>query len=96
MMTRVLVISDFTQETFGHERFVCIDRIANNGLHIKGAFHSDKWGDVRTYFNFELNDAGRIVMLDIGQVDYPSELRIRRDDQASVWLCVARRRLRLT
>jgi hypothetical protein len=59
----------FTQEAFGRERFICIDRIANNGLYIEGDFHSDKWGNFRTYFNFELNDSGRIVRLDVGKVE---------------------------
>jgi hypothetical protein len=59
----------FTQESFGRERFICIDRIANNGLYIEGDFHSDKRGNFRTYFNFELNDSDRIVRLDIGKVE---------------------------
>jgi hypothetical protein len=63
---------NFTQEVFGREYFVCIDKIANNGLYIEGVLHSSKRGDFRTYFNFELNDAGRIVRLDIGQVELPS------------------------
>lgn len=63
----------FTEEAFGHEGFVCIDKIANNGLYIEGEFHSDKWGNFRMYFNFELNDAAQIVRLDIGQVDLLSE-----------------------
>jgi hypothetical protein len=58
----------FMQESFGRERFICIDRIANSGLYIEGDFHSDEWGDFRTFFNFELNDSGRIVRLDIGKV----------------------------
>jgi len=59
----------FTQESFGRERFISIDRTANNGLYIEGDFHSDEWGNFRTYFNFELNDSGRIVRLDIGKVE---------------------------
>jgi hypothetical protein len=59
----------FTQESFGRERFICIDRIANDGLYIEGNFHSDEWGDFRAYFNFELNSSGRIVRLDIGKVE---------------------------
>jgi hypothetical protein len=58
----------FTLESFGSVRFICIDRVANNGLYIEGDFHSDEWGNFRTYFNFELNDSGRIVRLDIGKV----------------------------
>ena len=59
----------FTQESFGCERFICIDRIANNGLYVEGDFHSDERGNFRAYFNFELNDSGRIVRLDIGKVE---------------------------
>ena len=59
----------FTQESFGRERFISTDRTANNGLYIEGDFHSDEWGNFRTYFNFELNDSGRIVRLDIGKVE---------------------------
>lgn len=65
-------LKNLTQEVFGREYFVCIDKIASNGLYIEGEFHSSKWGDFRTYFNFELNDVGRIVRLDIGQVELPS------------------------
>jgi hypothetical protein len=64
-----LDLKRFTQESFGRERFICIDRIANNGLYIEGDFHSEEWGDFRTYFNFELNDFGRIVRIDIGKVE---------------------------
>ena len=59
----------FTQESFGCERFICIDRIANNGLYIEGDFHSGQGDNFRMYFNFELNDSGRIVRLDIGKVE---------------------------
>jgi hypothetical protein len=59
----------FTRESFGRVRFICIDRIANNGLYIEGDYHSDKWGKFRTYFNFELNNSARIVRLDIGKIE---------------------------
>jgi hypothetical protein len=59
----------FTLELFGRERFVSIDRVANDGLYIEGDFHSDERGNFRTYFNFELNDSGRIVRLDIGKAE---------------------------
>jgi hypothetical protein len=51
----------------GHERFTSIDRVDNDGRDLVGAFHSDEWGDFRTYFNFQLSSAGKIVRLDIGQ-----------------------------
>jgi hypothetical protein len=30
-------LKGFTQEVFGREYFVCVDRIANNGLYIEGS-----------------------------------------------------------
>jgi hypothetical protein len=66
---RPLALKNFTQESFGRARFICVDRVANDGLYIEGDFHSDEWGNSRTYFNFELNDSGRIVRLDIGKVE---------------------------
>jgi hypothetical protein len=50
-----------------HERFTSIDQVTNDGLNITGQFHSDQWGDFRTYFNFHLSSSGKIVRLDIGQ-----------------------------
>jgi hypothetical protein len=41
--------------------------VENNGLDLLGEFHSDRWGDFRTYFRFQLSPAGRIKRLDIGQ-----------------------------
>lgn len=57
----------FTEDALGHERFTSIERVENNGLDITGAFHSDQWGDFRTYFRFHLSPAGKIKRLDIGQ-----------------------------
>ena len=57
----------FTHEALGHERFTSIDRVDNDGLDVTGAFHSDTWGDFRTYFRFKLSRRGRIERLDIGQ-----------------------------
>jgi hypothetical protein len=59
----------FTEESFGRKKFVCIDRIANNGLYIEGDLQSDESGTFRAYCNFELNDTGRIVRLDIGKIE---------------------------
>ena len=60
-------LKEFTRDAFGHERFTSIDRVENNGLHLTGAFHSDRWGDFHTYFRFQLSPAGKINRLDIGQ-----------------------------
>jgi hypothetical protein len=59
----------FTEKALGHERFTSIDAIENGGLSLTGRFHSDTWGDFRTYFRFKLSGAGKIVRLDIGQAD---------------------------
>ncbi len=60
-------LEKFTRDALGHERFTSIDRIENNGLDLVGSFHSDKWGDFRSYFKFQLSPAGKIKRLDIGQ-----------------------------
>jgi len=57
----------FSLEAVGHERFVSIDRVDNHGLDLVGDFHSEQWGDFRTYFRFQLSAAGKIKRLDIGQ-----------------------------
>ena|SRR2546423_1290471 len=59
----------FTDEALGHERFTSIDQVDNHGLDIIGHFHSDKWGDFRTYFSFQLSADGKITRLDIGQAE---------------------------
>lgn len=60
-------LKEFTRHALGHERFTSIDRVENRGRDLTGAFHSDQWGDFRTYFKFQLSPAGKIKRLDIGQ-----------------------------
>jgi hypothetical protein len=60
-------LAKFNQEAFGHERFTSIDRVDNYGLDLTGDFHSEQWGDFRTYFRFQLSATGKIKRLDIGQ-----------------------------
>jgi hypothetical protein len=60
-------LEKFTRDALGHERFTSIERVESDGLDLVGAFHSDQWGDFRTYFNFQLSPAGKIKRLDIGQ-----------------------------
>jgi len=60
----------FFEKALGHEKFTSIDRIENKGLDIYGKFHSDQWGNFKTYFRFHINSAGKIERLDIGQADY--------------------------
>jgi hypothetical protein len=59
----------FTREALGRDRFLSIDRIANDGLYIEGDFSSVQSGNFRIYFNFELNDSGKIRRLDIGRAE---------------------------
>jgi len=62
-------LQKFTDDALGHERFTSIERVENHGLDVVGAFHSDTWGDFRTYFRFQLSPAGKIKRLDIGQAE---------------------------
>lgn len=60
----------FWQKAIGHERFTAIDKVENNGLDVYGRFHSDQWGDFKTYFKFHIDKDGKIDRLDIGQAKY--------------------------
>jgi len=60
-------LTQFSTEAMGHERFLSIDHVSDNSLLIEGEFHSDTWGEFRTYFRFVLNHSGKITRLDIGQ-----------------------------
>lgn len=60
----------FSESALGHERFTSIDKVENEGLNLYGKFHSDKWGDFKTYFKFHINGSGKINRLEIGQADY--------------------------
>jgi hypothetical protein len=60
-------LEKFTEDALGHERFTSIESVDNNGLDLVGGFHSEQWGDFRTYFRFQLSASGKIKRLDIGQ-----------------------------
>jgi hypothetical protein len=62
-------LKKFMDDALGRERFTSIERVDNHGLDVIGAFHSDTWGDFRTYFRFQLSPAGKIKRLDIGQAE---------------------------
>jgi len=62
-------LEKFRLDALGHERLTSIDRVENNGLDLVGAFHSDQWGDFRTYFRFQLSRSGKIRRLDFGQAE---------------------------
>ena len=60
----------FSTEAIGHERFTSFDKVEDNGLSVYGQFHSDTWGDFKTYFKFHINKEERISQLEIGQAYY--------------------------
>ena len=60
----------FSTDAIGHEHFTSIDKVEDNGTSIFGKFHSDTWGDFKTYFKFHINSEGKIDKLEIGQADY--------------------------
>lgn len=57
----------FSTKAIGHEYFTGIDSVTDNGQSVYGQFHSDKWGNFRTYFKFHINSEGKIYLLEIGQ-----------------------------
>jgi hypothetical protein len=60
-------LEKFTRDALGYERFNSIERVGQGGLEVVGLFHSDQWGDFRTFFRFRLTASGKISRLDIGQ-----------------------------
>jgi len=67
---RQISFRSFFQTAVGHERFTSIDKIENNGLNIFGHFHSDQWGDFKTFFKFSISGSNKINKLEIGQAKY--------------------------
>lgn len=63
-------LRSFFEKAIGHEYFTSIDKVENNGLAVYGKFHSDTWGNFKTYFKFTITPQGKISRLDIGQADY--------------------------
>jgi len=57
----------FVKEACGHERFTSIEKVENEGKDITGNFHTESWGDFKTYFKFSINAEGKFNRLDIGQ-----------------------------
>lgn len=60
----------FSTEAIVQERFTSIDKVENDGLDVYGKFHSDTWGDFKTYFKFHQNNEGKFQRLEIGQAHY--------------------------
>jgi len=61
---------EFSTKAIGPECFTSFEKVENNGLSVYGQFHSDTWGDFKTYFKFHINKEERISQLEIGQAYY--------------------------
>lgn len=63
-----LNLKSFFDNAFNHkEKFLSIDKMENDGKNLEGNFFAGQWGTFRTYFNFHINNDGKIERLDIGQ-----------------------------
>ena len=59
------------EELFGSSLayLMSIDKVEEGGLTFYARYHSDKWGDFKTFWRFLVED-GRISRLDVGATDY--------------------------
>jgi hypothetical protein len=59
------------EELFGSSLayIISIDKVEDGGLTFYARYHSDKWGDFKTFWRFALED-GKISKLDVGATDY--------------------------
>ncbi|HVC27672.1 MAG TPA: hypothetical protein VND40_05875 [Nitrososphaerales archaeon] len=59
------------EELFGSAQayIVSIDRVEDGGLTFYARYHSDKWGDFKTFWRFAVVD-GKISRLDVGATSY--------------------------
>lgn len=64
---RKMDFRSFFDKALGHERFTSIDKVEQDGLAVYGNFHSDQWGDFKTYFIFRTGENGQFTRVDIGQ-----------------------------
>ena len=59
------------EELFGSSRawILSIDKVEEGGLTFYARYHSDKWGDFKTYWRFVVEN-GKISKLDVGATNY--------------------------
>ena len=63
-----LNLKSFFDNAFNHkEKFLSLDKIENDGKNLAGNFFAGQWGTFRVFFNFTINEEGKISKLDIGQ-----------------------------
>ncbi|WP_143306223.1 hypothetical protein [Chitinophaga vietnamensis] len=60
----------FFDQALGHEKFISIDKVEEHGLAVYGRYHSDQWGEFKTFFRFRTNGASLFSGLEIGQANY--------------------------
>lgn len=60
----------FCETAIAHEHFKSIDKVEEEGTAVYGQWHSDSWGDFKTYFRFHLDEQGKVSKLEIGQAKY--------------------------
>jgi hypothetical protein len=59
------------EELFGSTLayIISIDKVEDGGLTFYARYHSDKWGNFKTFWRFKVKD-GRFSRLDVGATDY--------------------------
>jgi len=61
-------LKSFFDNAFNHkEKFLSIDKVENEGKNLTGKFYAGQWGTFEVFFNFHINQNGKIERLDIGQ-----------------------------
>lgn len=67
---KTLDLKSFFDNAFNHkEKFLTIDKVESDGKNITGDFFAGQWGTFKVYFKFHINTEGKIIRLDIGQVN---------------------------
>ncbi|WP_260262724.1 hypothetical protein [Elizabethkingia occulta] len=59
----------FFEKALGHEKFLSIDRVEDDGKTLYGNFKAGQWGTFRVFFKFHQNATGKFERLDIGQAN---------------------------
>lgn len=60
----------FFDKALGHEQFLTIDKVENDGMDVYGNFKAGSWGTFKVFFKFHQNSEGKFDKLDIGQARY--------------------------
>ena len=63
---RQISFKSFFQTAIGHERFTSITRLKTGDRYFCH-FHSDQWGDFKTFFKFSLSGNSKISKLESGR-----------------------------